>query len=364
MFGTILLALLAILGLSFGITLLTDKKQENDPILGGGMGGIPPIEKENNPQKKQQQKQVKEEQKQTKKEQKQQQKRMKKEQKQLQKQTPKENNNVNDNSTNKMGKEPPIKNTNGNTNEKTQISTKTQKSISKEQAAEKVNINEDKKETEKNDEKIQKIKEMDERMQEKYGFNRGYIIEGPYHASLDTVLERPKEMYKKLDDEEKEFILGNYNMIGGTFTLYEDEKGELQASVHRDKKETETKEVKSETKKSRKMQGLYDDAPEEVKKAYDEIMKKSFTKELDKLEPVEVAFLNNLYKKAFEQIDVKNMTSAEGKFLAVYTKINNRYKKLVKESGGKIYMPGDFTHDRYEKTKNVNEAMMKKANRS
>ena len=80
------------------------------------------------------------------------------------------------------------------------------------------------------------------------------------------------------------------------------------------------------------MQGHYDDASEEVKKAYDEMMKKSFTSELNKLSNEEIAYLNALFKDWCKGIDTNNMTPDDGKIFAIYTKINNRYKKIAKAS--------------------------------
>lgn len=84
------------------------------------------------------------------------------------------------------------------------------------------------------------------------------------------------------------------------------------------------------TRKSTKMQGNYDNAPAEVKAAYDEMMKKSFTSLLDKLTPQEIAYLNSLFKDACKDIDTTKMTAGDGETFAFYTKINNRFNKLAK----------------------------------
>ncbi len=176
-------------------------------------------------------------------------------------------------------------------------------------------------------------KRLETDMNKKYGFNRDYIAEGVYHASLDTVIKPLKDHYHSLTSEEKGHVLGEYGMIGGTFTLSENKDGGLKVDV---KKEVEVKENKTKqpsNRKSSKMQGLYDDVPEDVKKGYDEMMSKSFTKELDGLTNEEVAYLNAFFKDWCKGISVEKMDAEDAKVYAIYTKVNNRYKKLVKQFG-------------------------------
>lgn len=191
-------------------------------------------------------------------------------------------------------------------------------------------------------EDIQKIKNVvKERtlqigMYEKYGFNSGYIAEGPYHASLNIVLAPVKRHYHELSSDERKSILGNYDMIGGTFTLSENEEGELQVDIKMEedvKEEGKTTQVESNSKKSTKMQGLYDDMPDDVKKSYDDMMKESFSRDLDKLTNEEVAYLNAFFKNWCKSIDVDKIDAEDAKVYAIYTKVKNRYNKLVKQFG-------------------------------
>lgn len=71
-------------------------------------------------------------------------------------------------------------------------------------------------------------------------------------------------------------------------------------------------------------------ASEEVKEEYAKIMKKSYTSTLNKLSSNEVAYLNYIYEKKIESIDMNNLTKEDATTLAVGKKIANRYKKLVK----------------------------------
>ena len=68
-------------------------------------------------------------------------------------------------------------------------------------------------------------------MYSKYGFNVDYIAEGPYHASIDRVLALPRSEFNKLTREEKDHILGEYSCPGSSFTLSENEDGELQVNI-------------------------------------------------------------------------------------------------------------------------------------
>lgn len=180
---------------------------------------------------------------------------------------------------------------------------------------------------------------LERELQEKYGFNKGYIAEGPYHASLNVVLTPAINHYNELSIEEKNHILGKYDMIGGTFTLSENKDGNLQVDIKLEKdveKQSEKineKQVEVSHKKSSKMQGLYDDMPEDVKKSYDDMMKKSFTKDLDKLTNGEVAYLNAFFKDWCKDIEPEKMDVEDAKVYAIYTKVKNRYNKLVKQFG-------------------------------
>lgn len=172
---------------------------------------------------------------------------------------------------------------------------------------------------------------LERELQEKYGFNKGYIAEGPYHASLNVVLTPAINHYNELSIEEKNHILGKYDMIGGTFTLSENKDGNLQVDIKMEK--DVEKQVEVSHKKSSKMQGLYDDMPEDVKKSYDDMMKKSFTKDLDKLTNGEVAYLNAFFKDWCKDIEPEKMDVEDAKVYAIYTKVKNRYNKLVKQFG-------------------------------
>lgn len=108
-------------------------------------------------------------------------------------------------------------------------------------------------------------------------------------------------------------------------------------------KETKTKTVsvenkpKVETKKtSKKAEGLYDGLTQENKDIYDAIIKKSFTKTINNLNDNELIYLHGLFKEEVLRImdsgiDPKNLTQGEVQALAIYTKLKNKYNKLLKD---------------------------------
>ena len=110
------------------------------------------------------------------------------------------------------------------------------------------------------------------------------------------------------------------------------------------KKPEETNKNETKVNKpSRKAEGLYDELSEENKLVYDTIMKKSFTSAINELNPNELVYIHKLFKEETLRIisnaknnkkSPKDLTQGEVQALAIYTKLKNKYNKLVKE--GKI----------------------------
>lgn len=149
---------------------------------------------------------------------------------------------------------------------------------------------------------------------------------------------------KFIDNLKKVSVILQEQKIFDTDNLNTKNKEEIRVENKKDNtvEENETKKEKS-CGKSSKLGGAYDSASQEVKDAYDNMMKKSFTNDLNKLSNEQIAYLNALFYHKCSGIDKNNMTVEDTKLIAVAKKINNRFNKINKNQEEKVVETNDET---------------------